>query len=60
MLARKLTEDQGEFGFDSSLCYHSLIGAMERRRFESGNQTPGVAVQDVLVSHSTGLALYGF
>jgi hypothetical protein len=33
---------------------------MERRRFESGDQTPGAAVQEILVSLSAGLALYGF
>jgi hypothetical protein len=44
----------------ANLCYNDPVSGMERRRFESGDQTPGGAVQDVLVSLSAGLALYGF
>jgi hypothetical protein len=33
---------------------------MEQRPFKSGDQTPGGAMQDFLVSLSAGLVLFGF
>src|ERR1700683_4294562 len=40
------------FPASPNLCYHGPVGGMERRRFESGDQTPAGAVQDALVSLS--------